>query len=110
MNVAVSFAWRRVWRISRPRYRLETTPTTSSTRNAVDSVNLVVRLRRIVPPRLVFFQLVVKRLQADAEKLRRARFVLAGGFESLHDQFALGVVHGGADGKTNPAQAFAGHH
>src|SRR5579863_3517591 len=97
MKFAVSFAWRSVCRIKRPRYRLETTATTARTSSDVASVNLVFRLRRMRPPRLIFFQLVVKCLQADAQKFRRARLVLAGGRERLDDQLTLGVVHGRAD-------------
>src|ERR1700676_3933670 len=57
---ARSSPWRSTCWVRRPRYRAETTVTTPKTRSEVASVNLVFRLRRIFPPRLVFFQLVVK--------------------------------------------------
>src|SRR5277367_628985 len=47
--------WRRVCRVSRAIYRAETAVTTASTTNETARVNLVLRLRRIDPPRLVFF-------------------------------------------------------
>src|ERR1700683_3699786 len=86
-KLAVSLAWRRVCRISLPKYRPETTVTTARTSSDVASVNLVFRLRRMAPPRFVLFQLIVECLQADAEKFRGARLVLARGRESLDDQF-----------------------
>ena len=44
----------------------------------------------------VLLQLIVQRLEADAENFGGAGFVVVGGFESLEDEHALGVVDGGA--------------
>src|ERR1035437_4843581 len=79
----------------------EITVTTASTSSAVTSVNLVFRLScmGLLPRRLVFLQLVVQSFQADSEEFRRPRFILVGGRQSLHDQFALGFVDCGANGE-----------
>src|ERR1017187_6270358 len=108
-NVSVSFAWRSVCRISRAKYRMDTTATTARTSSEVTSVNLVFRLRRIVSPRLVFFQLVVECLQADAEQLRRSRLILVRGFQSLVNQLALRIIYRGSNGESQRAQPPGSH-
>jgi hypothetical protein len=47
----------------------------------------------------VFLELVVERLQANAEKFGGARLVVAGGAERLQDEFALHGVNGSAHGE-----------
>src|ERR1700761_5449651 len=106
---ARSSASRSVWRMSRAMYRLETSATTAKTSSDVASVNLVFRLRRIFPPRLVFFQFVVKSLETDAQQVRRARLVLAGRRERLQNEFALHRIDGRADGEPNAAESRIRH-
>src|SRR5690348_2911412 len=105
MKAAVSFAWRSVWRVRRAMYNADTTATTASTSSEIASVNLVFRLRRIIPPRLIFFELVVKCLQADSKQFRGSGFVLACGRKSLEDQFAFGIIDGGSNGKAKAAES-----
>src|SRR5580658_10812615 len=104
MKRARSSAWRRVCRVSRAMYRAETAVTTASTRSEVARVNLVFRLRRIDPPRLVFFQFVMKCLETNAQQFGRASLVLVCGVQSLQDQLALSCVHGGPYGKAERAE------
>src|SRR5487761_278183 len=95
-NCARSFACAITWRVSRATYRPEISATTTRTKRDVASVNLFFRLSGILARRLVLLELVVKRFQADAEKLRGARFVLIRCGECLNDQLALGRFHRGA--------------
>src|SRR6185437_11522135 len=105
MKAAVSFAWRMVWRVRRAMYSADTTATTASTSSEIARVNLVFRLRRIIPPRLVFFELVVKSLEANTKQFRGPRFVLAGGGQGLQNQFAFSSIHSGSNGKAKPPQS-----
>src|SRR5215471_15468935 len=45
----------------------------------------------------VFLELVVQRLEADAENFSRARLVVVRGFKGLQDQQAFGLIDSGAD-------------
>src|SRR5579863_2000822 len=89
-------------------YSPETIATTANTSTDVASVNLVFRLRRMLPPRLVFFEFVVKRFEADAEQLGGARLVLACRGERLQNQLALRIFHRRAHRKADAAQSARG--
>src|SRR5579871_1153247 len=94
---------RNTWRVRRPTYSAETTVTTASTSTEVASVNLVFRLRRIIPPRPIFLQFVVQRLEADAQQVRRTSFVLTCRGERLSYEFAFHRIHRRADRESNRA-------
>src|ERR1039458_4788146 len=57
--------------------------------------------RSAVVLRVVLAQLVVQRLEADAQNLRGARLVVISMFERAQDELFLGFAHGGADRKAD---------
>src|SRR5579875_3748231 len=56
---------------------------------------LIVRLNA-VSGSPIFFQLVVKGLEADAQDLCCFRLIVVRGFQGLHNQTAFGLIDGGA--------------
>src|SRR5690348_6323882 len=92
-NCERSFACVMTWRVRRATYSPEINATTTSTSEAVASVNLFFRLNVIFTRSLVLFQLIVQRLQADAQQLRCASLVLIRGLKRLQDEFALCSFH-----------------
>src|ERR1043165_3033059 len=68
-----------------------------STRSADTAITTDLAGRIHGDARVVFLQLVVQRLEADAEDFGGARLVVVGGFERLPDEEHLGLLDGRAD-------------
>src|SRR5690348_4798436 len=101
-NCERSFACVMTWRVRRATYSPEINATTTSTSEAVASVNLFFRLNVIFARSLVLFQLVMQRFQADPQQLGGACLILIGGLKRLQNEFALRGFYGCAGRKTKP--------